>query len=130
MKEKITNWIQTTDWNAVFETFLTHSYIMYYLPFPILLFATYYFLKLINVPSFWLRSGLSVLATLSLYLYHRTGVTLPRGELDFTLIGVVANEVILASSVGLLAILIYFIRSIVSGVLNVTKRIRAKQYGL
>jgi len=78
------------------------------------------------VPSFWLRSGLSVLATLSLYLYHRTGVTLPKGELDFTLIGVVANEVILASSVGLLAILIYFIRSTVSGVLFITKRVRAK----
>ena len=126
MKEKILNWIQTTDWNSAFETFLTHSYILFYLPFPILLFSTYYLLKLINVPSFWLRSGLSVLATLSLYLYHRTGITLPKGELDFTLIGVVANEVILASSVGLLAILIYFIRSIVSGVLFVTKRVRAK----
>lgn len=126
MKEKILNWIQTTDWNSVFDTFLTHSYILFYLPFPILLFSTYYLLKLINVPSFWLRSGLSVLATLSLYLYHRTGVTLPKGELDFTLIGVVANEVILASSVGLLAILIYFIRSTVSGVLFITKRVRAK----
>lgn len=126
MKETISSWIQTTDWNSAFETFLTHSYIMYYLPFPILLFSTYYLLKLINVPFFFLRTAFAGLATLGLYYYHRTGVTLPRGELDFPLIGVVANEVILASSIGLLAIFIYFIRTFLSAVFFLARRVRSK----
>lgn len=126
MKETISTWIQTNDWNSTFDTFLTHSYLLYYLPFPILLVSAYYLLKLIKVPFFFLRTVLAGLSTAGMYLYHKTGVTLPRGELDFTLIGVVANEVILASSIGLLAIIIYFIRSIASGILSVSRKVRSK----
>lgn len=115
--DTILKWIEAVDWNALAETAIAHVYILYLLPFPLIAIGTYYFLKSVNLPSIWLRGLLTILVTLCFGYYHKIHISsVPKGDVDFNLIGAVAYEYIVGSSIALLAIFIFVIRSIISSI--------------
>jgi uncharacterized membrane protein len=115
-------WAGTVDWNSYAEIGISYSYILYYLPFPLLIMSSYFLLKSVSVPSFWLRSLLAVLVAVVFAYFHKQHITVPQGQMDFELIKFVALEYLVGASIGLLGIFIGTIRSIVSSIVKRVKK--------
>ncbi|PLS19549.1 hypothetical protein CVD28_03790 [Bacillus sp. M6-12] len=123
MIDSLIAWLGSIDWNALTETAIEHVYILYLLPFPIILIGTYYFFKSVSLPSFWLRGLSAILVTLCFGFYHKKHITdVPKGEIDFGLIEAVAYEYMIGSAIALLAIFIFMVRSIVSSIKGRAKK--------
>lgn len=116
MKDFLLEWIETVDWNVVVETLISYSYLLYYLPFPIIAIGTYFFLKSLNVPSVLLRILSSILVTIGVFYYHQKHVSLVAGEVNFQAMEIVAFEFIGGALLCLVTMFIFILRFIYSSI--------------
>lgn len=122
MLDSLVKWAGTVDWNSYAELAISYSYILYFLPFPLLIFGSYFLFKSVRLPSFWLRSLLALLVAVVFAYFHKQHITVPQGKMDFELIGFVGLEYLVGASLGLLAILITAIKGIASIIKKVFKK--------
>lgn len=112
--DTIFKWVTEIDWNNWAYLFLKHYEYLYLLPFPIILTGAFFLLKELGLKKWYVNISIAIVITCASILYHIMHISSEINGIDFQLLGAVAVEYMVGSSMLLLAIIILMYKEILS----------------